>query len=169
MLGHPASLRDIGLLMPRSSKQSFHEVQVEEQNYMAQCLADLALSVVGLRLQRNMHMLCGWSARSVLFLSPDSDVVKTELGRLRRQLGNWVKVEGQSTIAKATKDICTRSQFRMVPVQQVCQSVSSNTNAISSEAEKCLQCKHRRLLSSQVTEDCFNRQKRQSTKHNIED
>lgn len=81
VLSAPADLRWVGLVMPTKRAQDFNPVMLEMEHSLAQCLAHLALSIVGLRLQRCMHQLRGWSARSVLFLSNDATEVKQELAR----------------------------------------------------------------------------------------
>jgi hypothetical protein len=161
VLSEPGQLRDIGMIMPTKVKQEFNPVVLEEQNSLAESVAHLGLSVVGLRLQRCMHMLRGWSSRSVLFMSGDADEVKVELDRFHKDWRNFKQLAANLGASTVAKKIHERSQFHLRPVQQVvCAVEETDWHNVSDQFHRFLIQKHARLLSSQMTEDCFNRQKK---------
>ena len=73
----------VGIQLPQLAEggmsDSYHEVQVAEQDFLCNGMAVLACYTVSFRLQRRMVFLDAWSHRSVLWLSTDTLEVNKEI------------------------------------------------------------------------------------------
>lgn len=85
---------------------------------------------------------------------------RLSVSRFKTDLSAFLELGEHIGDSNVASKVYERSQFRLVPVQQVVSALSSTGFVIDEKVRLFLTKKHSRLLSSQVTEDCFNRQKR---------
>lgn len=139
---------------------------VEDQDSLAGAHATLAAHLVGARLARCLWMLQGYSCRSIRFLDDDDEVVKREVKAFRSAYNMFREVEAMSIEVSACDDIAQRSQFQLVAVQQLVKAFEANHWDVPSlEIKHFLLSKHSRLLTTQLVEDMFQRQKRRKQTH----
>lgn len=172
-LGHMDSLRWVGFSLPStgslpaSSSDLWHEGQAGDEDQLATEMAQLALHLVGLRLQRCMHMIQGYSCRSIRFLHPDGRVRKQEVTAFKSAFAlhqELVALGGERGVLKAFAE---RSQFNLLPVQQLveaCKSCGWHQD-LNPEVREFVRERHHPLISTQTVEDEFQRQKRQKYTH----
>lgn len=142
--------------VPESERDEVIGASFQQDRY-AQVLADGALALAGLRIQRNLWMLRGWPSRLVIALRAEfRPLVATAL---RRDYENFKAFSANVSGADGIDTICARSIFHLRAVMQdvlVLEQASwTVTDEFVGHIERC----NSRIISSQICEDCFNRQK----------
>jgi hypothetical protein len=147
-IGLDTSTRDLPLEHPR----------VAQANDLASFAAGLALTLVGCRERRCLWLTAGWPTMFCLLAHEDPDL----RGKTRDQLKNdlkhfeWLKQGGRRSLTL----VCKRSCFNTASVKQLVAvmsrfgwEVARPVIDFSNELGRC-------ILSSQVVEDGFNRERR---------
>ncbi len=129
----------------------------DEEDTYAALSGSLALSLVGHRLSRCWWMLRGWPARLVLCLGGD-DLAKLVIALFRRDYDNFMELKRDIRVAGA-KEIVDRSIFNLKVVMQDVLILQSKGWKFDAEYREHLVKVNSRIISSQVCEDGFNRQK----------
>ena len=144
------------------------DMDVDEllQNSVVGGMAVQALCLVGYRTHRTMHLTCGWGCRSSLLLAQEPEIVKATLDSFRAEAGIYDAMCMHKDDAELIPDMVRRCQFALTSVEQLRRGLQTCDGAVVSEAFlRFLQKRHRRVVSSQLPEDCFNRQKGQKSTH----
>lgn len=164
-------LRWMGFSLPSDSAVGdpdfCHEGQAGDEDKLACDLARLGFLLCGLRQQRCMFMIQGYSCRSIRWLCADPAVVTRELEAFKRAYQLLRELETLAADVGSLKTYVERSQFRMLPVQQLVQAAESCnwSPGLSEQVTTFLKSKHKRLMGTQIVEDCFMRQQREKYGH----
>ena len=159
----------VGVFMPmiNSDQRLFGTdlvAKLEEEQILCIKWATLSMETSSLRMGRMAWMMYGWNALSVLWLPSDSQPTHVKPNVLAKFKAVSRAHKAALKSKEAGVQVLTKaSQFNDVSVQQLELAIEDNDwNLI----ENFLHKKHSRLLSSQIAEDCFNRQKRSVAKYN---
>lgn len=168
VLQRPVDLAWIGLTLPSgipaAGKEHLQHIGLEQNDCAAE-MATLALTLVGLRIVRCAYLLCGFSFRSVLWMSRDAQELRAESKRFRAAV-ELDRAAAENIECPGVASLYESSQFRLLPVQQLLQGMQSCdfSPAESPPLQALLQGKHHRLLGTEIVENAFNKQKRMKAK-----
>ena len=160
-----AACAHIGLKLPKQLivgylDKEFDEVEIALEDELATKFAQLSLLHCGGLLIRFQQMLAGFSARSVLMLSEDKKVVDKEIRLLKRGWELYKKARANTDGYEMLADMADRSQFNLLPVVQLVRIFEQSDWKMTPQIKDFLKNKHMRIISSQISEDAFQRQKR---------
>lgn len=172
VLSTPADLAWIGVKLPRvenlpTDLGSAQAVAIE-QDELVQHVATVGLLLVGCRLIRCAFMTHGYSCRSILWRDGDPDFVRQELQRFKRGYELDQKLKLCHLGEPGAQDLLMASQFRPMVVEQLVEAMlPSDFSEVTPEVDQFLSHKHNRLITSEIVENAFTRQKRMKTRdHN---
>lgn len=163
------TLAYIGFELPKPElcNRPYTSFFLEEEDWLAGGMAKLALCTVGCRLARCAWMLWGWSARSVLWLiEGDDNLVAKEIAKFKYEWLTFQDFKMRAQGHAGAKRFVDQSQFNWLPVQQLVLAMEENHWEMPSpKIIDFLKKKHKRIISSQIVEDAFGRQKGYKAMH----
>lgn len=165
VLGKPADLAWIGIKLPSLANlpadPDLRQALCMEQDELVQTIATFGMNLVGCRLIRCAYITHGFSCRSILWRHGDEAVVQEELAKFKRAYDLDEKLRREHLENPGAEDLLASSQFRLVVVEQLAEALKEqNFGEVTAKLDQFLERKHNRLLTSEVVENSFNRQKR---------
>ena len=157
------NLRHVGFFlesMDLHTDESRLSITVEQDEF-ANNMGTLSLYMVASRLARCMWMMVGWSSRSRLFLNDDNDQAYSEIKSFEEDFNAFraygVAVAGAAGPERRFHD---RSIFHTVLLRQLVAAMQSCEWDVPDERVRAfLEKRFHRLMSTQLIEDAFQRQK----------
>ena len=164
-IGHPHVLRSVGFTVPDVSSSRVYRLndgEVAAEDALANTMGQLACSMVGKRLLRCQYFLSGWSCRSILWITdPDKDKHSITNFKADLEVHKWVMADTSGEL----QEYQMRSQFQLLPVEQLALAMEEAGYEMTDKVAGFLAKKHQRIISSQISEDAFQRQKRRKQQH----
>lgn len=156
-------LQYIGFAIPPRrglAPKVYTSFEVEEEDWLAAGMADLVLHGAGARCCRCAWLLWGWSARSCLWIADDPQLVASEVAAFRKAHQEWEAFKANPGGHAGVRDVVQRNQFQWVCTEQLVAAMEEHNWGLPSDRLRAfIEKKHNRLLSSQIVEDAFGRQK----------
>lgn len=162
------TLRWVGFMCPGGAAQLGNDTAalIDAQDALANTMGDLALQVVASRIQRSLWMLAGYSCRRIRFLDSQPEVARREIRAFKVAHQLFEEASAAAGEVGACRAFVERSQFQLTCVQQiVCAVKSCPGDELSDEVKRFLTQRLHRVMSTQVVEDAFQRQKRRKQVH----
>jgi hypothetical protein len=119
-----ANLCHVGLTLPKitigAMKEPINPTDIANDDALIASMAHLGLAMNGCRAKRCQYMLSGFSCRSILFMSPDRTVAQLEIAAFKKDAEYFQEISvGDAMDARGSKEIVVRSQFQLMPVEQL--------------------------------------------------
>lgn len=148
------SLEVIPMTLPRPGRfaaAGMDECMAIGRDKMATVMADGALVLGGLRLQRCLWMLRRWPNRLVPLLSEAGGLGELFVKALREDYQNFLAFQANLDGFPGVQEICERSVFRLQTVLQDLRILRKNDWAMTAEALEHVGNSNRRCLASQAS------------------
>jgi hypothetical protein len=119
-----ANLSHVGLKLPKITigavKEPMDPTEIANDDALIASMAHLALAMNGCRAKRCQYMLSGFSCRSILFIASDRTLAQLEIAAFKEDVEYFQKISvGDAMDARGSKEIANRSQFQLMPVEQL--------------------------------------------------
>lgn len=137
-----------------------HHPVVRQSLELSGLFANLIVSLVSHRLRKFLGLVRGWPERLCLLAHPQPEVRKQCMMDFRIDYEVFLKM---SASGAAVKEMVRRSVFNLVSVQQYVQLCKVEKWECTARVRSFAARASARLVQTQVSEDGFNRQRRQET------
>ena len=164
-IGHPHVLRSVGVTVPDVSSSKVYRLndgEVAAEDALANTMGQLACSMDGKRSLRCQCMISGWSCRNILRITdPDKDKHSINDFHADLEVHKWVMADTSGEM----QEYQVRSQFQLLPVEQLALAMEEAGYEMTDKVADFLLKKQQGIISSQISEDAFQRQKRRNQQH----
>lgn len=157
-----ADLAWVGIRLPAPARQrlDMDKLYLVEDNERVSMMMHLAFNLIACRVQRCAYLFAGYGMRSALWLCEDYGTVSAELQRFEAAVRADQELQ-EHTDEVGVGRLVEQSQFRLMSVRQLALGMEETSfEEVSATMKNHLNHRHRRLIASELIENCFNRQKR---------
>ena len=154
------SLHTIGFQLPTWTQGcKIDEEDLQRDEAMAEHLGDFTIALVMHRLKRSLWLLSGWMCRSTLFLHAEEARAKAAVQEFKEDYLLFQRLkENPDDLAMFSK-LAGRSMFQLVCYEQLAELLCQANWNLTPEVKGFVEQASKRIISSQLAEDGFNRQK----------
>ena len=161
LLSNPVALEQMGFALRLNAFARGLPIEhpaVAAANELATLAACFVLTLVGCRLRRCLWLISGWPAHFCLLSSGEAAVRTGAVDKLKADYHNfeWLKAAG----GRSSVQMLRRSCFQTTSVQQLIEVMKSTDWVVTDEVKAFSLDLSRVILSSQIVEDGFNRERR---------
>lgn len=159
----PRHLQEMGISCPTGSAgraQAVNTRLADEEDGRAEILVDMMLALVGRRLKRSLWLLAGWMVRCVRFLKVDGgDKQRIAIAEFRRDYLLYQYCVRNPDGLAGLDMIAERAAFNLICYKQLALILEFREWRVDDDVEYFIKQHLRRIMSSQLVEDAFNKQK----------
>ncbi|CAK0888485.1 unnamed protein product [Prorocentrum cordatum] len=135
-----------------------HHPWIADQDYLADLAVRYSLGLVAARFKRMEYLTHGWTGRQAEFLSTDPAVREKAEKDFFEEHAAYADAEKQTS--GFWKKIVKRSQWKLVPTQQLLQMLTKNGGKSSPEMRKHIEQRLSGAGQSLISENCFGKCRR---------